>query len=358
MEIKNKWKMILAIFAAALFIFEIFALGLLGNTSMNGGQSTDVIPGTTEFRGAIRTYDPILVIPLDTDEEVLTELRQMEGVKDVIVSQDSISISTDTRDEVYPVAEFLRGENVTSYAVANIAMPSKMEVTLGNGSVINATGGGAPIRMVTEPIIDVDTEITIKMIVGLSGSMVVTYSSPMIVSEEKEITVDSTVLEVDYIYTYLIPWEDRNTIDVSSMEYPAEYNRKNSVLLGEALTLEEVMQKKNLSYVEYIDQYSIECSENFTDVEQIMADFSSNITLPNSELVVTSNETVNLNYTGTVVYSYVLSVPEKADGITLDVDEVELELDELYDENSTIKLDIMGTVIGEKMVAVKSIEHT
>ncbi len=356
MEIKNKWKVILALFAAALFIFEIFALGLLGSGSSGGGSTGEIMAGTAEFTGTIRTYDPILVLPLDTDEEILSELREMEGVQNVIPNSDSITINTETRDDVYPIGEFLRENNVTGYAIANIAMPSLLEVRLGNGSMVNVTAGNFAVRIVTEPIVDVDTEVTITMVVGVLDGIIVNYGSPIIASEEEEIIVDAKITEVSFIHTYLIPWEERTSIDENVTDYEAVYLQKDSVLLKQPLTREEIMEKKNISYVEYIDQYGIECSENFNNITQIMNDFGSNITLPDSILTITSNETVNLNYSGSVVYYYTLSLPEKADGITIGKEEAELELPGSYAINSSVRVKVIGTVIGEKMVAVKSIE--
>lgn len=357
MEIKNKWKVILALFAAALFIFEIFALGLLGSGSGGGGSTGEILAGTAEFKGTIRTYDPMLALPLDTDEEVLSELREMEGVQSVIPNSDSIVVNTETRDDVYPIGEFLGENNITGYAIANIAMPSVLEVRLGNGSIENVTAGSFAVRIVTEPIVDVDTEVTITMVVGVLDGIIVNYGSPLIASEEEEIIVDARIVEVDFIHTYLIPWEERSEIDFENVtDYEAVYLQKDSVLLSQPLTMEEIMEKKNISYVEYIDQYSIECSEDFNNVTQIINDFGENITLPDSILTISSNETVNLNYSGSVVYYYTLSLPEEADGITIGKEEAELELPGSYEVNSTVKIKVTGTVIGEKMVAVKSVE--
>jgi hypothetical protein len=352
--IKRKWKVILALVAVAIFIFEMIAIGVLGGGSGGGGTTAgDIQTGTAEFSGVIRTYDPVLVATPALDEGLANELRAMEGVKDVSPSAEGTVINTETRDDVYPIAMYLREKNVTTYGVANIAMPPFVEVEFGNGSAANASAGNVAIRIVTEPIVDADTEVRITMIAQVRNGMLYDYGSPLIVTEEEEVEVESTVLSVKYIYTCLIPWEKRNSVSLENLT-GADYQIKNTVLFGQPLTVDEVMEKKTLEYVEYIDQYSIECDENFTNITAVENDFG-NVTFPDSVLTVVSNESVELEYEGSVVYSYVFSLPSEADGITLETSETELESDRFYAPDSTVMLQITGTVVGDRMVTIDNI---
>ncbi len=353
--IKKHWKAILAIAAAAIFIFEIIALGVLGGGGAGGGStSTGTLEtGTTEFTGTIRTYDPVILVT-DLDDDAANELRAMETVESLTTSAEGTLINTETRDDVYPIGVYLREKGIEGVTVANIAMPPFVEVELGNGTKVNASAGNIAVRVLTEPIVDVDTEVRITMVVQIANGMVYTYGSPLIVTEEKEIEAESTVLEVEHIYAYLVSWEGRNSLDTGNIT-EFDYDRKDTVFFTEAITVEEVMEKKNLEYVEYIDQYSIECSENFTNRSAVENDFGA-VTFPDSVLTIVSNESVELNYSGSVVHSYRLSLPSQADGITLDESEVELESAEFYPENSTVSLDITGTVMGNRMVAIKDVQ--
>lgn len=355
--IKKKWKMILALAAVAIFIFEIIALGVLGGGGRTGGGSAgEIISGTTEFSGALRTYDPYLVVQGGLDEDMMTEIREVEGVKDIRVTVDGTVIDTETRDDVYPLAVYLREKNISALGVANIAMPSFLEATLSNGSLVNISTGNFATRVVTEPIVDVDTQVTIKMIVYVTGGMLYGYDSPTLVSEEKEVEVEAVVLEVDRINTFTIPWDERDEVDFEELEeWEVDYQRKNTVFFAESITLEEVMEKKELYYITYIDQYSAECEENFTDVEQLEDDFGGNLTLPDSTLIVISDSRVSLDFDRELVYHYVITLPDEAEGIKLGTDEIELESEEDYDEEDEVTLTITGTVIGNEMVAIKNV---
>ena len=358
-EVKKHWKSILAIGAIVIFIFQIIGMGVLGGGGFGGESSGgETETGMAEFSGMIRTYDPFLVVVSEIDEDTIEELRGMEGVDDISPSPDGMMIKTETRDDVYPVGVYLRERNITALAVANIAVPSVIEVEFASGSVENASAGNFAVRLATEPLVDVDTSVTVRMIAEIDNGMIVGYGSPVLVSEDKEIEVDAAVLEAEYIHTYLIPWHERNNVSTEDLEGygTVQYEKKNSVLFNQPLTMDGVMEKKNLDYVEYIDQYSIECDEYLTNVTQIENDFGQNITFPDSILTIVSNETLELGYAGSVLYSYVVLLPDEADGIVLEANEMELESEDYYNVNSTIRLKITGTVIGGKMVAVKSIE--
>jgi len=354
-DIKSKWKMIIAIGAVALFIFEMIALGVIGGGGGGGTQAGTVQTGAAEFTGMVRTYDPVLLVTAGLDEETSSELRQMEGVKDVTPTPDGTLINTETRDDVYPLAVYLREKNITSYSIANIAMPPVVEVELGNGSKINATAGNVAVRVYTEPIVDVDTEVRITMIAQVVNGMLAGYGSVLLVTEEVDVEVPAAVLETEHIYTYLVPWGERNDIDTEEIGGETQYTKKNVVYLAQPLSVEEILAKKNLSYIEYIDQYSIECSGDFTDMERVSNDFG-NVTFPDSVLVVISNESVELDYEGSSLYRYRLQLPSESGGMLFEQKEIELESQEFYGAGSDATVRISGVAIGNRIVTIKSAE--
>ncbi len=357
-DIKSKWKMILALGAVALFIFEIIALGVIGGGGGGGGTSGGTVQtGTAEFTGIIRTYDPVLLVTDGLDEDAAAELREMEGVKDLNPVQEGTLINTETRDDVYPIAVYLREKSITSYSVANIAMPSVIEVMLGNGSLVNVSAGNIAVRVYTEPIVDVDTEVRISMLAQVVNGMLSGYGSALLVTEDVEVEAASTVLEAKYIHTYLVPWDERNDVDIEELPGEVEYDKNDFVYFGQPISVEEVLEKKNLSYVEYIDQYGIECSSGFNDADRVENDFE-NVTFPDSVLTVITNETVDLHYDGTTVYRYRLSLPQEAEGMLLEQNETELESEEFYEEDSEVGLKISGIAIGNRIVTIKSVKFS
>jgi len=355
MEIKSKWKMIFAIVIAFIFIFEIVALGVLGGGAniWGGSEEEQVMTGTTVFSGIIRTYNPYLVVPEGVSEETKAELRAMDGVQDVSETVDGTLIETETRDDVYPIGLYLRENNLTTLAVANIAMPSIIEVELDNGSIINASVSNIAVSVVTEPIVDVDTEVTLTMIVEITERVITAYGRPTILMDEEDLEIDATVLSVNYLYTYVIAWEERNSVNMTNLSQYGEvdYQKKNTVYFDQELAIDEVMEKKDLDYVEYIDQYSLECSDDFANRTRIENDFGANITLPDSTLNLVSNGSVALPYQGEINYHYVLLLSEDL----LEDNEIELESGQFYSVNSTVKLELSVTSIGDRVVSVDSI---
>lgn len=360
-DIKFNWKVIVAVLAVAIFIFEIVALGVLGSGSRDSGGGTttgELLTGNAQFNGIIRTYDPLLGTNLQLDTATLDQIRAMNGVKEVTSTQDGTAIITETRDDVYPIGYLLRQKNITVYAIANIVPTSNIEVELENGSKINASAGQVAFRVITEPFVDVDTEVTINMVAQISDGKVINYGSAGIVSEEKKLLTNATVLDIDYIYTYSIPWEKRDSVNVGQLNQygQVDYKKKNTVFFKQPLTINEVMAKRNISYITYIDQYSIGCSENFTNISRVISDFSGkNITFDSSTLKIASNRSLGLNYSSSsVVYHYKVSVPAQINGTALEVSEIEFQSDKVYPTNSKINLEITGTVIGNKMVVIRN----
>jgi len=359
-ENKDYFKILLAVIVIVICIFELIALGVIGRGG-GGAKPTEILTGTTEFTGVIRTYDPGLLVTSPIDTATLNEIRAKSEVIDVTPTQDGMLIRTETRDDVYPLGVFLRQKNLTVYGVANIAPPATMEVVLPNGTSINATPGNVALRVVTEPLIDVDNEITIRMVARVADGVLVDYSAPLVVSKEKKFEVEGTVLAVDYIYTYSIPWKERTKIEVEKLSDYGEvkYRKRNTVSFNQPLTISEVLEKKNISYITYIDQYSIECDENFTDEEMIRSDFDGKeMTFVPSILVIVSNKTVDLNYSGELVYRYKISIPTEINGTRLESNEIELESNNTYEVGSSVPLEINGTVIGNKIVLIKSINRS
>ena len=124
MKTKDIIKLVILLGIVLMFLLSTF--GYMGggfNFGGGGGLGGENVSGTAIFNGTIRTYDPLLVLPADIDQFLIDELRNRDDVKDVKVETDGVLVETETRDDVYPLATYLRSIDVVSISVANIILP-------------------------------------------------------------------------------------------------------------------------------------------------------------------------------------------------------------------------------------------
>ena len=307
-----KWdfKTIVAIIAVGLFVFEMIAIGVLGGGSLPFFQKEEEQNvGQVEFSGSIRTYDPFLVIVGGIDNVLMNDLKSLEGVKEITAEQGNTVVLVETRDDVYPTAVYLKSLNITSYSLANIAAPGIVPVLLETGEEVNASFS-VPIKIETTPLVPPDTIVNIAMLVAVSENAVVDYGSAYILTEDKTITLDGTIENEMFEYSYDIPWEERNNITEDEFdEYGDVYYQKNSMGFFEReLTQNEIVYAKQFDYIEYIDKKSAVFSEDFSDTEQAASDLNVSISFSPSTLTILSNETLNLTYDSSLSYIYTVKI--------------------------------------------------
>jgi len=329
-----------------MFLLQSFQFGGL-DLGGGGGQSSD-ITGISVFNGTIRTYNSTLALPSDTSQAILDELDGMEGVLSVTSYPEGIVVQTETRDDVYPLAQHLRSRNVSSVAIANIAIPQFIEIDTGSQKV-NVTTYGA-LSIITEPILDADSQVTVSMVAVASDSRLVGYQTATILMEEETMELEAVVSSLDHkVYTYSIPWESRNDVSVGN----GTYSRKDSVVFTSPLTVSQIMAKKNLPFITYIDANSAQVTASFDNATQLALSLSdANYTLPPSTLVLRTNGTPDLPYSSTVSYSYTFSLVN-ASGV-FDAS-YSFTTSKEYQLNTPQKLEADVVLSGGQIISVRSV---
>ncbi len=335
------------------FITEQFYFGYIGGskrpTTLTGGQN---ITGTAVFNGTIRTYDPILGLPVDTNQSIIDQLRSMDGVKDVTAQNSVILVQTETRDDVYPLAVFLRQNNVTSFSIANIALPPLIEVSVDNAK-INVTTNNAIVRVQTEPLLDADSDVTVSMSAVVNDELLVGYDSPNILLNRITLETNATLASLNYkTYRYIIPWESRNSLNNLS-EYDYHYTKVNTIIFNPPLTIAQVLAKKVFPYLIYIDASSAEVVPEFSNSSQVLLNFEdTNVTFPSSLLEIKTNETPDLSFDYTVRYTYLLTLPQTLNGYELGNISFLGETATMHELNTTMPLNVTIIAIGNKVISV------
>lgn len=336
--------------AVMVLILEPF---FFGGASLGGGalNTAKNMTGTAVFNGTIRTYDPVLFLSADTNQSVIGALRAREGVSDVALGQDGYTVYTETRDDVYPVAAWLRASNVSALAIANVISTGEIPVETINGTV-NASVPGGVIRVITEPLLEADSDVAVSMVAVISGSRVLDYGSAQLLIQELSIRVNATVASLGHkTFRYTVPWDERNSVEgLDSYDY--EYKRVDSIVFDAPLDVGQVMAKKQLSYVTYIDSSSAQVQPSFDNATLVAGDFAdAQYRLPPSTLTITANDTPELGITAVPAVSYYyLFEPEweYEYGEPLELESAgELEI------NETVELDISALALGDTILTIR-----
>lgn len=363
MERKN---IIISLVVVALvlgFITELFYFG--GSFKLpslgSGASAPQNVTGTTMFNGTIRTYNPILEIPANTSQSVIDKLRTMQGVKDIKTQANFDIIETETRDDVYPIAVSLRQMNVSGVlTAANIAVPQDLEVVTDNGTVnVSTLNLNGIVQVVTEPFVDSGSEVPVYLTVVMQDGVVIDYYGARIMAERNSVTVNATVAELaNMTFTYTIPWDGRASMDLAMLNRSGSsygYKEVNTILFSPQLKVTDVLAKKQLPYITFIDPASAEAAANFSDEAAVRKDFAAtNVTFPVSTLVVTARKFPDLgNYTPAVRYSYIIGLPESAGGYSLgNATSFTMETVSPLDVNSTVPMNVTILAIGPSVLSV------
>ncbi len=341
---------ILVVVLALLFIFQ--PMGTTFNFDFGGEKQADRIAGTAAFTGTLRTYDPYLILPEEgVGPSVMDEIRSMEGVREVQLQSGVVVITTETRDDVYPVASSLRQKGISTLADANIVLPSVLQVNTSSG-IVNASTSGIVLRLRMEPVIDSGIQVPATAVVQVSEGQVASLSQAELQSEELLISVDAAVESIEKkTYAYSIPWEERNLELADDSSY--DYQRSDSILVSPPLSVGGIMVKKQLDYVVFIDSSSVIVSEDFTNRSRMIADFDgATLRFPDSKLVATEPvEDIPYDYNASYVYRVVL--PDSYQNYAISDRYHNVESSKEYEEGDVFVLDATALRIGETIVAVK-----
>lgn len=346
------------VIVGALIMILVLVLEPLSRGGLFGSSSAGVVlkpgenvTGTTVFNGTLRTYDPILYMDPIPDQSLVNELRNLPGVLDVKSETNALVVQTETRDDVFPTAAWLNERNITCYAVANIAAGGQIAVQTATGTV-NATIYGGVVRVITEPLVDSGEQVAVSMVAVVSSDQVIDYSSASLLLQPEELTLDAEVESLDGVTaTYTIPWEERNSLDLSGLE-DTEYDKVDSIIFTTPLTVSQVLAKKQFTYITYIDANSAQVESSFDNTTLLETNLQDTpFTLPDSTLVVRAEEEPDLSYSpDSVSYRYTLrlqDVPYQID------DTMVLETEKEYGVGDTVQVTIEVLVLGDKALSVR-----
>jgi len=353
----------IAIFVLAAIMMGGMFYGIQFNQQNKTTVQGTVASGGAEFNGTLRTYEPFLAVGSNVSDSVIAELRGDDRVKSVTSEAGGYLINTTTRDDVFQVAEYLSGKGISSDTIADVIMPSYIQVKFANGSSVNAsTAMLGSVRVMAEPLVDIDSDVSVKMIAIVQGDTLVSYSSATLVSTDVSLPANATIVSLaGKRYGFTIPWSERAKIDAKSLgaRYGAgnvEYGRNDYISFPGGLTISQIAEKKGLPYITFISDTGASVEENFSDEAQVASDFgNTTVAFPDSSLGIVTNSSVDLGYNGTGLYSYIAALPQQLGDYSMAAGTISFDAYKEYGVNDTAMIIVNGTAIGNRIVKINAI---
>jgi hypothetical protein len=302
------------------------------------------------------------LIQAQLPQSLIEDLKMKEGVKSVNPVADGYLINTTTREDVFSLAEFLRSKSIGSFAYASIIMPASISIKLDNGSIVDVNSAGA-VRILTQPLVDIDSEVPIRMSATVQDGELLRYSSPVILTKSAIINGNASVVSfVGSEHKFMVQWENRTSVDTVKLENEygnVTFKRNDFVTFPVKLTIAEMAGKNTLPYVTYVSESSVSVLANFTDKGTLQADFGNvSIVFPDSELVLKSDKNVTLPYDNSVKYSHLVSLNGTLSGYEISNQEITINLDRKYANGEQVAVSINAVVIGNKIVKISSVAQS
>jgi hypothetical protein len=225
---------------------------------------------------------------------------------------------------------------------------------------MNASAAGI-VRVATEPLLDVDSVVTVNMTaIASADGVLLDYRSARIVSESVQAVFDATISRlVKKTYSYVIPWEDRDSLGEVGGSGVADYRRVDSILFTTPLTAQQVVAKKAFPYITYIDTSSAMVEASFTNASQVAINFQdANYTLPASVLTITMNssgdEPPELKFEPDTAYTYELALADPG-GYDFGALPLRVESRNELSAGTHVQAQISAIALGNKVIMVRSV---
>lgn len=365
---KMDWKQIVVVLAVAIFVFEMFAFGLLGGPAgpLNSAPNATsrAFTGNTQAPVTMESYEPYIILnEKNLSEAQLESIRAMESVEDVRMVQDQPVVTAVRREDLETLFYELAAGNTSPQMVALISLPPFLEVETPDGIRQFGIPPGATLRQVIGFYLPIGGSVNGSLEVTGQGEQLTAITGFEFVRERMQLQMNGTIgQETGKTTQYEVPWERRDGINVTALrnelnESGIGYARRNYVDVERNLTQQNALDIQKLPYVVQISGNRVSVLGNFTDKEQIAQDIRLPVVFPNSTLTIPGQRTIDvegMSLNPTYQYSYSIQL-DISEAYRWNGKDVELTTDTPQTKGETVPLDIEAELIGNAIVAIKEV---
>ncbi|MDD5023196.1 MAG: hypothetical protein PHU63_03440 [Candidatus ainarchaeum sp.] len=283
---------------AALAVIAIFVLqyaSMLDFLNPPKNTENEYYSIITVLSASIDYYERYLYTD-NLDYEKMEWLKSNGMINEITQEQGVYKITLKKKEYVGEIYSLLLNEGIETYANARIILQPDIELD----SKSNYSSAYFYTRKIKiegiVPIFPEGSEIQVVSQVYILGEQAFQDGPVEIYTENKEIIVNSKVIDYEYVTEYTVPWEKRNSINLVNLSenYGEEnilFEKQDQIVFSSPLGVSEQIIKK-FDYVEYITaDYAIVHPE-FSDKEKVKYDFGENTIFPDSLLIIKSNDSI------------------------------------------------------------------
>lgn len=336
-------------FIAEQFYFSSQGSGF--NIFNFGSVQSKITKGTTTFNGTVRNYDNMLVLDSNTSQSIIESVRNLEYVRGVTQQNGYWIVTTQSREDIPTLARILNEQNTSALARININVPDTIEVLTNDGAINASTfGQNQIIKIVTNPIVNVEDNVIVQMDAEVTNKVLTNYSSAQLMFGNLEAIVNATVIKFNQMTSESsIPWEQRNSMNISN-----ESRKVNTIVFSPPLTNQQMIEKRALEYITYISSDSAEVREDFINKTKIIEDFNgTRVDFLPSKSVTISDLMINTTNNTPATYNYRVLLPNSIKGHVLEEMWFDLNFNSSKEINSTVQLNISAHTIGQRIYSIR-----
>ncbi len=361
MNTKNLLKTVIILAIVAIFLFEYVSIGFMGSGNKDTGekpaQQTQYVANV--FVNATVDYYERALYATSLNQTIIDELEKDERISEVEFSSPNYIIKINKREDVQIIYNELLEKGIVSYAYMKVVLDPSISMTTAEGEIVKGYFVNRKEKIgPMEPMIPENSTILLQFQVVIQEGNAYPASQITLMSEEKEISGTGVVLTKEYTEQYLIPWAEKDSIDVEELkklfgEENVQYEKNEYAVFSIPLTTDEQLTKK-FDYVEYLTAEMALIKGNISK-EKLEEDFGRSVILSDSELTI-SNNFANLTYEKSFSYVYGIEV-ESSGYVILESEKiVPIEAKGSHELNETVNVSINAVAVGKTVIGIKEIK--
>ncbi|MBN2478257.1 hypothetical protein JXB01_03120 [Candidatus Micrarchaeota archaeon] len=345
-----------------LFLVEPISRGFL----VSGPQETPVQETQDQYSGfavlnvTIDYYERVLYVSA-INSSFTDKLNSDERVDSVELVEGFYQINLKKREDVRPLFNEFKSAGLVPFTNAKVILPEEVNLYDEKGNKITAFFANRKIKIPTIPIVPEGSTVGMNVNVWIFGqdAYINPEVQPQFITETKMVQLQGTILESEKSEIYIVPWEERNEVDIEKLseeygEGEVDYSLKNSIRFPVPLSPQQQVAGK-YDYVEYISDSVAILSGDMVDKEKVLSDFGGDVIFDNSTLVIKTNAT-GIEYSKIETYTHSIELSSSEYELLSEIKNITAESENGYSTGETVSVGAEATMIGNTIAGISVLE--